>query len=111
MICKNKEDKKLVGFLTVVILLIVLVSVVFELGTAMKAILGTIILGLVCMVRAMISAVEVPADVEIDKPVGIQADAPKREKVCATSVEVKQPVRRQKRRRKASFSRVTNTHQ
>ena len=85
----------MVGFLAVVILLIVLVIFAFDLGMAMKAFLGTVILGLVCLVRALLDAMEVPEDLDIDQPLKKDADEQGNELSTATSSEEEQPVTNQ----------------
>ena len=95
MIFKNIEHQKMVGFLTVVIVLILLAVSFFEWGMAMKAFLGTVILGLVCMVRALLNAMEVPEDMDIDQPIRKDDDIQKNEVSPATSNEEGQPVKNQ----------------
>ena len=95
MIFKNNEHQKMVGFLAVVILLIVLVIFAFDLGMAMKAFLGTVILGLVCLVRALLDAMEVPEDMDIDQPLRKDAAEQGKSVDCATSTEKEQPVTNQ----------------
>ena len=85
----------MVGFLAVVILLIVLVIFAFDWGMAMKAFLGTVILGLVCLVRALLDAMEVPEDLDIDRPLRKDADDQEKRIDCATSAEEEQPVTNQ----------------
>ena len=85
----------MVGFLAVVILLIVLVIFAFDLGMAMKAFLGTIILGLVCLVRALLDAMEVPEDMDIDQPIRKDADEQGNELSTATYTEEEQSVTNQ----------------
>ena len=85
----------MVGFLAVVILLIVLAIFAFDWGMAMKALFGTIILGLVCMVRSLLDAMEVPENMDNDQPL-IKDDDEQGNKIStATSTEEKQPVTNQ----------------
>ena len=85
----------MVGFLAVVILLIVLAIFAFDWGMAMKALFGTIILGLVCLVKALLDAMEVPEDLDIDRPLRKDSDEQEKSVDCATSTEEEQPMTNQ----------------
>ena len=101
----------MVGFLAVVILLIVLAIFAFDWGMAMKAFWGTVILGLVCLVRALLDAMEVPEDLDIDQPLR-KDDAEQENRVgCATSSEEEQSVMNQVEGETAASAEDSTTNQ
>ena len=58
----NCENKKIVIVFSGMIGLIVLAIISFDLGLYVKAFLGTVALGLLCFMRALMTAVEMPED-------------------------------------------------
>ena len=101
----------MVGFLAVVILLIVLAIFAFDWGMAMKAFFGTVILGLVCLVRALLDAMEVPEDLDIDQPLRKDAAEQGNEPSTATSMEEEQPVINQVEGETAASAEDSTTNQ
>lgn len=58
------ENRKIVLAFSSMIALVVTAIIVFDFSLYIKAFLGTVILGLLCFMRSLMNAVEIPEDVE-----------------------------------------------
>lgn len=81
MNCKNK--KIIIGFSTMIVL-IVLVVLFFDLNLYLKAFLGTVVLGLLCLMRTLNSSVQVLEN-EIEKDEQVE------DKLSSDTMDVLQP--------------------
>ena len=76
MNCDKNDKNKLLVILLVAVLFTVLVTILFDWGLMFKALMGTLILALVCIVRAMMNADTLADEMDIDKPTGIASSEP-----------------------------------